>query len=246
MVDIHCHILPKIDDGSSGMEESVALARQAWASGVEKIAATPHFPGTEEALALLPRILGKTRRLQQELSLQNIPVELVPGAEVLCLRQTPELAQKGLLPTLGISRSVLTEFYFDMPGEEITRMLGELSRLEYRPVVAHPERYEAVQENPMLALEWFDAGYVLQVNKDSVLGNLGRSAEQTAARLLQMGIVHAIASDAHHVRGRNGDFSEIRRWTRRNLAPEYGRILLEENPRRILEGLAPVAPEQGR
>lgn len=242
MVDIHCHILPTIDDGASSMAESVALARMAWQSGVTKIAATPHFPGTAEAVELLPRILTKTRQLQQRLRELEIPVELVPGAEVLCLPQTGELARQGMLPTLGSGRYVLTEFHFDTPGEEITRMLDAVARFGYLPVVAHPERYDAVQDDPELTKQWFDRGWCLQMNKDSVFGLYGQHARQTALELLRWGAIHVIAGDAHHVRSRNTDFSRIKAWARDNLGPEYADVLLEQNPRRILRGQNVVEP----
>ena len=115
MVDIHCHILPRIDDGSRSLSESVAMARIASSSGVTHIAATPHFAGREESLEELPRVISRVRRLQQELAHQGIPVEIVPGAEILFQPETLELARTEMLPTLGGSRYLLTEFYFDYP-----------------------------------------------------------------------------------------------------------------------------------
>ena len=242
MVDLHCHILPKMDDGAQTMAESVEMAGLAWKSGVKQMAATPHFPGTEESLAMLPRILERTRQLQARLRENRIPLELVPGGEVLCLPQTPELARRGLLPTLGQGRYVLTEFPFDMPGEEISRMLMLLHRWDYLPVVAHPERYDAVREEPSLGQYWFDCGYGLQINKDSVLGLFGQSVRNTAWELLARGTVHVIASDAHHLRERNPDFTRICQWAGAHLEPGYAEILLRENPRRIIQGMPLVEP----
>lgn len=236
MVDIHCHILPRIDDGARSMEESIAMVRIARASGVDKIAATPHFAGTEESLEHLPRILRRVLKLQQELNRQNIPVEIVPGAEILCLPQTLDLARKGMLPTLGEGRYLLTEFYFDYPGEEMDRILRSLQEMEYLPVVAHPERYGAVQRQPELVHSWFDRGIVIQVNKGSVLGSFGASPERCAQLLLERGMVHVIASDAHRADSRTADMGAIRAWCEEHLGRTYADVLLRRNPGLVLRG----------
>lgn len=236
MVDIHCHILPRIDDGSQSMGESLAMARMARQSGVDKIAATPHFVGNGDALALLPRILSRVRRVRQELERQNIPLEIVPGAEILCLPETLELARKGMLPTLGDSRYLLTEFYFDLPGGEMDLLLSALREMDYIPVVAHPERYDAVQKQPELAHEWFDRGYVIQLNKGSVLGAFGAGPERCAHDLLRDGVVHVVASDAHRADSRTTDMGPIRSWAEENLGRVYADVLLRRNPGLILRG----------
>lgn len=218
------------------MADSVAMARLARQSGVDKIAATPHFMGNEGALPLLPKIISRLHRLQQELERQNIPLELVPGAEILCLPETLELARKGLLPTLGNSRYLLTEFYFDLPGEEMDRILTSLREMDYIPVVAHPERYGAVQKHPELVYEWFGRGNVIQLNKGSVLGAFGTGPERCARALLHDGVVHVIASDAHRPDSRTTDMGPVRSWAEENLGRAYADVLLRRNPGQILMG----------
>lgn len=240
MVDIHCHILPKIDDGSRNLAESVAMARTAWKSGVNWICATPHFPGEEASVAMLPSILSRVDRLREELAFHRIPVEILPGAEILCLPETPDLADKGLLPTLGNSRYLLAEFFFDTPGEEIDRMLRRLAQRDYIPVVAHPERYDAVQKRPGLVYRWFDLGYVIQLNKGSVLGSFGPGPERCAGELLRQGGAHLIASDAHRMDRRTTDLEPVRRWAEERLGEAYADVLLRRNPERILQGRALV------
>lgn len=236
MVDIHCHILPGVDDGAHSMGESIAMARIARRSGVDKIAATPHFPGNEESVDLLPLILSRVRRLRQELRRQGIPLELVPGAEILCVPETLELAKRRMLPTLGDSRYLLTEFYFDLPGEDMNYILTELKRMDYSPILAHPERYEAVQREPELVRSWFDGGIVIQLNKGSVLGSFGAGPEQCAHELLRMGAVHVIASDAHGADSRTTDMGAIRSWAEENLGRAYADVLLRRNPGLIIRG----------
>lgn len=244
MVDIHCHIVPEVDDGAWNMEMAIAMARIADGCGVEKIIATPHFKGVPEELEMLPYMKQQFRRLRSAVQRELPKLALVSGVEVLCVPQTIELAHRGLIPTLGSSRYVLTEFYFDAGGHFMDSALEALRSCGYMPVVAHPERYDAVQRDASLARSWFERGIVLQVNKGSVLGAFGRRAEDTALRLLHRGSVHVIASDAHSPEIRTTDLSGVREWCLDHLGREYTRILLEDNPGRIAAGRAIHPPRR--
>lgn len=236
MVDIHCHIVPEVDDGAWDLDTALEMARMAVHSGVRRIIATPHFQGVPEALEELPYIVHQFRLLQSAVRREKLELELHPGVEVLCVPQTLELARMGQLPTLGNSRYVLTEFYFDASREFMDSALRHMLACGYLPVVAHPERYGAVQREPDLVGHWFELGVVIQVNKGSVLGAFGRRAEETAVRLLYRGHVHIIASDAHSPERRTTDLSPVQAWAREHLGREYARILLEDNPGRITRG----------
>ena len=236
MVDIHCHILPEVDDGAWDLDTAVAMARIARDCGVDKIITTPHFKGEPQSLDMVGQMVYQRRRLQNRLQQEQIEVELLPGAEVLCVPQTMELAKTGRLPTLGTGRYVLTEFYFDASAGFMDETLQGLRQMGYLPVVAHPERYGAVQRDPELAAKWFHRGIVLQVNKGSVLGAFGRRAEDAAVRMLCRGNAHIIASDAHSPEVRTTDLQPVRHWCMDHLGQAYTKILLEDNPGRIAAG----------
>lgn len=235
MIDIHCHILPHFDDGSSCLEESLEMARMAVASGTTAIVSTPHFPAKPDFLEHLPVILGKYNTLRDALEQAGIDLKLIPGAEILCLPDTPWMAENRQLPTIGDTDYLLTEFYFDESSGYINRMLENLSAAGYRPVIAHPERYRAVQTDPKLAEYWFRSGYVLQVNKGSLLGSFGSRPEGTATEMLKRGLVHLIASDAHSATQRTPHMVALHRWLRAHCDEEYIRILLDRNPGRLIE-----------
>ena len=236
MVDIHCHILPEVDDGAWDMEAAVDMAKIARDSGVKKIITTPHFKGEPKSLEAVGFLMHQRRLLQSRLKREKIEVELLPGAEVLCVPQTMELAQTGRLPTLGTGRYVLTEFYFDASAGFMDETLHGLRQMGYLPVVAHPERYGAVQRDPELAARWFHRGIVLQINKGSVLGAFGRRAEDAAVRMLCRGNAHIIASDAHSPHVRTTDLQPVRHWCLDHLGQVYTKILLEDNPGRVAAG----------
>ena len=146
-----------------------------------------------------------------------------------------------MLPTLGGSRCLLIEFYFDLPGEEMNHLISGLQEMEYIPVLAHPERYAAVQRQPELVWKWFDQGNIIQLNKGSVMGAFGAEPERCAHGLLQRGMVHVIASDAHGADSRTTDMSRLRAWAEENLGRSYADVLLRRNPGLILRG-KPVLP----
>lgn len=235
MIDIHCHILPSFDDGSTCLEESLEMARMAASSGVRTIVSTPHFPGRPDFLNRLPVILEKFHSLQDAVDREGIALTLLPGAEILCLPETVQMARQKALPTIGSTNYLLTEFYFDEPSGYMNQMLSSLSGAGYRPVVAHPERYRAVQQDPGLAEFWFRQGYVLQMNKGSLLGAFGSRVEDTATELLDQGLVHLIASDAHSSRSRTTHMTALTRWLRTRCDEDYTDILLNRNPGRLIE-----------
>ena len=242
MIDIHCHILPDVDDGAENMEEALAMAEIAADCGVGELVATPHFRGIEEDLEELALFRRQVEKLRAVLAAEKLPLKLHPGAEILCLPETVELAREGKLPTIGHSRYVLCEFFFDAPYEFMDDILDRIAGAGYRVIIAHPERYDAIMDDPRGARRWFRKGYVIQMNKGSILGAFGSGAQQAARWLLDMGCVHMVASDAHSPRRRTTDMSLVRRWLLERYPEDYVRILLEKNPARVLnnQDMVPV------
>ena len=237
MIDIHCHILPAFDDGSTSMGESLAMARMAAASGVTGIVTTPHFPGEPSSIRRVKALLDHYAALELALQQAEIPIKLYLGAEILCLPETLILAQNHALPTIGDTNYLLMEFHFGESGSYMTQMLEILMDSGYRPIIAHPERFAAVQQDPRLARHWFEEmGIVLQMNKGSILGAFGGRVQQTAHHLLEQGLIHLIASDAHGADRRTPHMGQLRQWLDAHCSAEYAEILLERNPARVVEG----------
>lgn len=242
MIDLHCHILPGVDDGSSSEEESCRMARLAVESGVTAVCATPHcnVPGCfdnyrtealEERFLCLARLLGE----------RDIPLRLYAGMEVYVTPETPRHLLEGKLLTLGGSRYLLVEFGFEAPFSFAQRMLEEISAAGAVPVVAHPERYRFAQEDRGCLLRWIEAGWALQINKGSLFGRFGRRAARTAHWCLGEGCMHLIGSDAHSPYRRTPWLEDARSYVAEYTAPEIADFLLEENPRHMLEN-APIRP----
>jgi protein-tyrosine phosphatase len=201
LVDIHCHILPGIDDGPLDWDESLAMARLAAEEGTSTIVATPHQLGRfgrnrgDEIRAL-------TCELQQRLDAAAIPLRVLPGGE---LRIEPGIMAglaSGELLTLGDHRRhVLIELPHDMylPLEPV---LDDLARRRLVAVLAHPERNRGLLRRPELVAPLVDAGCLTQVTARCLCGALSSEAKEMAEWLLEFGLVHFVASDGHSTRSR--------------------------------------------
>ena len=240
MIDLHSHILPQVDDGASDLSESLRMAKMAVASGVTHMVCTPHFRGEPASLHALPQIAQQFTLLKQAVSEAGLPLTFSCAAEILCTPDTVEMAAAHRLPALDGKRYLLTEFYFDESPQYMNACLSGLAELQYVPVIAHPERYDALQRDARLAEHWFRRGYLLQLNKGSVLGAFGSRVQRTAHRLLSDGAAHLVASDAHHAHTRTTDMTSFARWLHAHCGHTYADILLLRNPRRILDGRPPV------
>ncbi|WP_302658933.1 tyrosine-protein phosphatase [uncultured Dysosmobacter sp.] len=242
MIDLHCHILPGVDDGSASEEESCMMARLAVDSGVTAVAATPHcnVPGQFENVCS-ETLRRRFLRLHELLREQEIPLKLYTGMEVYMTPEVPRLLRQGKLLTLGGSRYLLVEFGFDESRQFAQRMLDALRGEGVTPVIAHPERYHFVQRERECLLRWADEGYALQINKGSLFGMFGSRAAHVANWCLGEGCLHLIGSDAHSPFRRTTRLADAWDYAADCDSPEIADFLLEENPSRILRDL-PVQP----
>ena len=164
--DLHCHILPTMDDGSPDFETSVAMAKMAFASGVTKIAATPHSNLGDEDMNLRCReIRHRTAMLRDALSQSRVPVKILTGMELLIGPNLPEIIENKSFLTIGESNYLLGEFDFGEDGGFMEDALFYIMENGLIPVLAHPERYAAVQHDPARVADWFERGVIIQVNK---------------------------------------------------------------------------------
>lgn len=238
MVDLHCHILPDVDDGANTIDVSCEMAAIAAASGVDTIVATPHCNTRNEIKNYRSPVLdAQFRMLQEAFDFYRIPVRVLPGAEVMVRDDMAQLLSEQRFYTLAGSKYLLTEFYFDTPPEYINRELARIASAGFVPVIAHPERYFAVNNSPELVRDWHERGYVIQINKGSLLGRFTEDAYEVSRALLDMHIADVIASDAHHFETRTPDMSELCMWLEDYYSEDYIRLLVEHNPRRIIENL---------
>lgn len=168
-------------------------------------------------------------------SQKQLPITLYAGSELLCNEHLPETLRKGEFLTLAGSRYLLIEFPFDTSLSRIEWAANAVQNAGYVPVLAHPERYTAVWRNLDCLGGWFHAGYVVQLDKDSVLGRFGSRCSFAADWALRRGLAHVIASDAHDTRNRTTNLERVRQFVAQHYAPEYADLLVCENPARIVK-----------
>jgi len=196
MIDLHSHILPKLDDGARTLEDSRALARLAAADGVTAIAATPHvrddYPTRAEQME---RLVSKLRR---DFAEQRIPVEVLHGGEI-DLRMVAALDVEELrrFTISQNGRYLLLEFPYHGWPLAFEERLFDLQVQGMTPIIAHPERNRRVQADPDALRNAVRSGALVQVTAASLDGRLGRSARDSARGLVERRLAHLLASDAH-------------------------------------------------
>ncbi len=237
MTDLHCHILPGLDDGAKTPETTLQMAKQAVQSGVRQIVCTPHCTtGDPRLRTRLTRIKKAVEVLNYVFGQMQLPLTLYAGIELLCNDRLSETLERREFLTLAGSRYLLIEFPFDVTLSRIERAANAVRQAGYIPVLAHPERYTAVWRNPDCLSVWFYAGYVIQLDKDSVLGRFGNHCARTAAWALSHGVAHVIASDAHDTRTRTTSLQAIWQYVANNYSLSYANLLLQRNPQGIVQG----------
>jgi protein-tyrosine phosphatase len=204
MIDLHCHLLPGIDDGAADEAQTLALARAAVAAGITHAVATPHFhPGRHENT--VPAVQALVARVRELLARENVPLQLAAAGEVRAGPETMDWALLDTLPILGEyegMRVVLLEFpHGQLPlGSE--KLVAWLVKRGIRPLVAHPERNKDVIRRVEAIAPLVGEGALLQVTADAVAGLFGPLARDRAVDLLERGWVTVLASDAHNLEHR--------------------------------------------
>ncbi|HUA75943.1 MAG TPA: CpsB/CapC family capsule biosynthesis tyrosine phosphatase [Solirubrobacteraceae bacterium] len=237
MIDLHCHVLPGIDDGPDDLDGSLAFAREAVANGIEKIVATPHVSWRYENDSAT--IAGGVERLRAELAAHDIELELLAGAEV-ALTRAPELAaaERSAL-RLGDSPWLLLEPPFSSVVLGLEEMVGELEDEGHRVLLAHPERCVAFHRDTRTLETLVNGGALVSVTADSLVGRFGEQVRSFALELLEAEMVHNVASDAHDLNKRRPSIAA--ELERAGLAP-LREWLTEAVPAAMLAGEARIPP----
>lgn len=207
MIDLHCHILPGIDDGAKDMDETLEMARIATSQGIKNIICTPHYiqyndSSNKNHLEGLVQEVNKC--LYKEGNLLNLSV----GHEIYITPDLPKLVREGEVATLNNSRYILIEFPMnDIPiyAEDV---FYELRLMGLVPILAHPERYPMIMENPNLLLKFLNLGVLCQANVGSIRGLFGERVQKTVMTLIDHNMIHFIATDAHSTKRRSPKIKE--------------------------------------
>lgn len=246
MIDLHSHILPGLDDGSPDLAAAIAMARAFVDDGVTVLACTPHIlPGLYQNTG--PDIHAAVRRLQYVLVERGIPLRLVTGADNHIVPDFVAGLHSGHLLALHESRYVLVEPPHHSLPPRLEDLFFDLLAHGYVPILTHPERLGWIKEKFDLIERLASVGVWMQATAGSLTGAFGRTAQYWSERMLEAGLVHILASDAHDMRRRPPSLSAGREAAARFIGVEEAEKLVSIRPRGILENVAPTElPLPGR
>lgn len=231
--DVHCHILPAVDDGAASMNEAMRLLKMEYAQGVRHIILTPHLrfgmfetpaKDIKEAFALLSR----------EAAAQFADLKLHLGCEFHSSSRMTEVLKTENCRTMGPTRYVLTEFSGGDSALEMRNRIGELQRFGYRPVIAHAERCRCLRESLSFLEEICSTGALIQINAGSFAGMEGMMLRSFCKKALQRECVHLIGSDAHNCTDRKPEFTLCVEYLVKKFGETAAKQLLIENPQKLL------------
>lgn len=202
MVDLHCHLLPGIDDGSKSMEISLRLACEATENGVTHALLTPHHMNGHY-VNHKQDVIRRTKEFQEQLKKFNIPLKVFPGQEVRINGHLLDALDKDdiLFADTG-NRYMMLEFPDDDVPHYTNQMIFNLQQRGITPVIVHPERNTKIMSKPDLLYQLLEKGCLSQITASSYVGTFGKKVEKFSCQLIEAGQGYVFASDAHDLPGR--------------------------------------------
>lgn len=235
-IDIHCHCLPGVDDGPVTKAEALALCRALVEDGVTIVIATPHqlgrFSGCNEAAQIRENVSA----LNEELKTNDIPLIIMPGADVRVDERICQLLEADKILTLADGgRYILLELPHDV-FIDIEPLLVKLASMGVQAIISHPERHPILVNKPGILLKWLEQSAYLQVTSASLLGQFGPEAQRSAWNFLTSGWVSLVATDSHDLETRRPCMKAAFESIGIELGQTIARLVCIENPLRVIKG----------
>jgi protein-tyrosine phosphatase len=239
LIDLHSHLLPGIDDGSKDLAMSLAMARVAAADGISTIACTPHIlPGVYNNSG--PAIRRAVARLAESIADAGIPISLVTGADVHIAPNLDVQLRDGQALTLNNSRYFLLEPPHHVLPPRLEDLIFGLQAAGYVPILTHPERLSWVEGHYDLIGRLVSSSVLMQITAGSVMGRFGRRPRYWAERMLDEGLCHLLATDAHNTEQRAPRMADARDVVAKRLGDDEAINLVLRRPQGILGNLKPA------
>jgi protein-tyrosine phosphatase len=241
LVDIHAHVLPGVDDGPETLDQSLAMCAIYAEQGVGAVVATPHMAdGNYDVQPDEARRAVET--LNRECAEAGIDLRVVPGGEVRVAPGLFEKLEAGELLTIGDAGTHVLLELGPGPAPPLAGMMDALTAQGITPVLGHPERHPEFWRRPDPLSEWAELGCLYQVTAASLIGRLGRRPRQLSRAMIDAGMVHAVASDAHRTRGkRRSEMDRAFEWLRQTAGRIAAAQLMIQKPARMAGLLADTA-----
>jgi len=225
MYDLHCHMLPAIDDGAKDLQTALQMARMAVDDGITHLACTPHiYPGLfDNTPASISHAVDEFR---ERLAAANIPLQLSYGADIQVVPELLSGLRNGRMPTINNTRYFLFEPPHHVVLPTFKQMVFDVLAAGYVPIITHPERLSWIEDNYDDFLAVADAGGWMQLTCGSVAGRFGKRPQYWSEKMLDDGIVYILATDAHNLRSRPPLMSEGERAAAKWVGDEEASMLV--------------------
>jgi protein-tyrosine phosphatase len=234
MIDLHCHILPNVDDGPKGLAESVEMARQAVQQGIKTIIATPHHRN-EKYENHGQTIFRQVEEFNRVLKSENLDLTVLPGQETRIFGEMVEALESSEILPLNQGKYVFVE----LPSGHVPRYTGQLlfdiQLKGFVPVIVHPERNQEIVENPEVLYQLVKKGALTQVTASSVSGHFGKTIKKFSLQLVEANLTHFVASDAHNTFSRGFKMVEAYDVIAKNFGIEAV-YMFRENAELVVQG----------
>ncbi|MED4694890.1 tyrosine-protein phosphatase [Peribacillus frigoritolerans] len=238
MIDLHCHILPGVDDGSPDMQESMAMAKKAVETGITHLFATPHHLN-ERYVNVKDNIIDYVFELNERLQQENIPLSVHPGQELRIHREIFVSLEKGEVLTLGNTDKYLL---LELPSGHVPtytqELIYELLLKGITPIIVHPERNKELIENHNLLFKLVQEGALTQLTSGSIIGLFGKNVKSFSKKIIEHNLSHFIATDAHNIAPRGFTLQEAYE----TITKTYGierTFYFKENAEQLIKGQSP-------
>lgn len=232
--DIHCHILPSVDDGAKTAGSTKRMLKIASAEGIDAIVATPHFTCGMDAQQMqeIKELYVTVRNWWKK----NEPnKELYLGSELMYSEGLVDALEQGIAMTMNDTRYVLIEFPVYVEFTYVQRAIQRLQYAGYIPIIAHVERYKYLQDRKKIQ-ELVDMKAYIQVNVSSIIGSHGLMTQRRITGFIKSGLVHFIATDAHGSKARTPEIKQCVQYLEKKIGAAKVHQILEENPAKMLRG----------
>ncbi|WP_044747181.1 tyrosine-protein phosphatase [Bacillus alveayuensis] len=207
MIDLHCHILPELDDGAKHLTESLEMARKAVEEGITAIVATPHHKH-ERYENERDIVENRVKKLKLAIQKEGIPLNIAPGQEVRIYGDLLQDYKCEKVIGLNNSSYILIEFPSNHVPRYAEQLLYDIEMKGLTPIIAHPERNTEIVQHPDLLYKLVKKGAIAQITAGSLVGRFGKKIQKFSLDIIEARLVHVIASDAHNVKNRSFHMQE--------------------------------------
>jgi protein-tyrosine phosphatase len=234
MIDIHCHILPGVDDGAQSLSNSLEMAKKAVEQGIHTIVASPHHKNSRYENPK-QEIIARVKELNEALRIEKIDLEVLPGQEVRIHGEMLQGYEMGEILPVNHTPYVLVEFPSNHVPRYTEKLFYDLQTKGLIPVIVHPERNQEIIERSDLLYQLVKKGALTQVTASSLSGDFGKKIKNFSLQLIEANLTHFIASDAHNITSRGFKMREAFRVIEKKFGSDI-LYMFEENASLVIEG----------